>query len=165
MSDDPLAWVHLRPMQVPTIIQHWDGLPAITLSKLQDGTVRLLWVFDEDHPQQLGLFVHLTDDEAQIVFDTPPGVGLIERVRLALADTDALLWHADQITMTAGWITIPREGTEEAMWEMIGTELERLPFAVSMRASDRQQQGWDPSPATAAVEGRERTLVAAARLG
>jgi hypothetical protein len=117
-------WMHERAVQMPTIIQHWDGLAAITLSKLPDGSARLLWVFDEDHPQQLGLFVHLTADEAQIVYETPPEVGLLEVVRPTLAQTDALLWHLDQEVMSAKFVEIPRGGSEEDFWGYIGTRLE-----------------------------------------
>ena len=47
------AWLGERTTQAPTIIQHYDGLASITLSKITSGA-RLMWVFDEDFPVQLG---------------------------------------------------------------------------------------------------------------
>ncbi|HEY5857066.1 MAG TPA: hypothetical protein VIW24_24270 [Aldersonia sp.] len=86
------AWLGERTTQAPTIIQHYDGLATVTLSKITSGA-RLMWVFDEDFPVQLGLFAHLTDDEAQTVFETPPEVGLLERVRATLTDREAFAWR------------------------------------------------------------------------
>lgn len=107
-------WMYAAPVREPTVIQHFDGLAAITLSKLSDDTARLLWVFDEDHPEQKGLAVHLTDEEAQTVFDTPAPVGLLERVRSNMTYPAAVLWRCDQRAMFAQHIAIPRGGDENS---------------------------------------------------
>lgn len=117
MTDD-LSWVSEPPRQPPTIIQHWDGLASITLSKISSGA-RLMWVFDEDFPVQLGVFVHLTDDEAQVVFDTEPMVGLLERVRPTLEDTNAYAWRKDRYDLGARPFEISRDASEEDFAEQL----------------------------------------------
>lgn len=155
------TWMYEPPVQSPTIIQHWDGLPSITLSKLADGSARLLWVFEEDHPDQLGLFVHLTSDEAQLVFDTPPEIGLLERVRPSLADHTALIWHVDQQVMSAKVITLPQSGSEAQLWEFIDQQIESG-FDRSLSMRDPELRTASDDIALVALQARQTTLAQAA---
>ncbi|WP_131823306.1 hypothetical protein [Mycobacteroides chelonae] len=117
-------WMREAPVQAPTVLQR-----GISLSKLADGTARLLWVFDEDGPKQEVLAVHLTDREAQIVFETPAPVGLLERVRTTLRHSDAVLWRSGQCSSSAKFIAIPREGDEDFFWDfMEGLAEEAFPI-------------------------------------
>lgn len=154
-----LPWLYTEPVQPPTVIQHWDGLATVTLSKLPDGTARLMWVFDEDYPIQLGLFVHLTDEEAQVVFDTPPETGLLERVRQRLYDSLALLWSTDARTMRAKFVEIPGTGTDEdSFWASLWAESEKpYPWSVDMVNPPSGTR----DAARLAFEVRERTLAGA----
>lgn len=155
------TWMHESPVQPPTVIQHWNGLASITLSKLPDGSARLLWVYEEDHPEQLGMFVHLTGDEAQAVFDTVPGVGLLEDVRSTLTDSTALIWHVDQQVMSAKVIELPRSGTEEQLWEFIDSQVdEGFDRSLSMRDPDLRVASDDV--ALLALHAREATLTSVA---
>ncbi|KXO91154.1 hypothetical protein [Tsukamurella pseudospumae] len=153
--------MHESPVQAPTVIQHWDGLTSITLSKLPDSSARLLWVFEEDHPDQLGIFVHLTTDEAQVVFDTAPEVGLLEKVRGTLADNTALIWHIDQQVMSAKVIELPRSGSESDLWEFIDGQIDAgFDRSLSMRDPDLRIASDDI--ALIALQAREATLIGAA---
>ncbi|SKI79752.1 Uncharacterised protein [Mycobacteroides abscessus subsp. massiliense] len=154
------TWVYTVPEQTPTVIQHFDGLASITLSKLPDGTARLLWVFDEDYPEQLGLFVHLTDKEAQEVFETPAPEGLLERVRHTLTYPDAILWRSNQRVMSAQFIEIPREGDEDALWDHLGRLVEgEFPYQVDMRQPVSASQTVASNLAQAVANTRAYALV------
>ncbi|GAA3157891.1 MULTISPECIES: hypothetical protein [Rhodococcus] len=120
MTSSAPRWVSEVPPQQPTIIQHWDGMPSITLSRIATGA-RLLWMFHEDFPDQLGVFIHLTDDEAQKVFETPNDHGLIEGIRSNLRDRNAYVWRKDDKRFGARPFRIPKRGDEpsfsESMWD------------------------------------------------
>lgn len=132
------TWMFEAPTQELTIVQR-----GITLARLPDGTARLLWIFDEEDSAETGLAVHLTDTEAQNVFDTPAQAGLLERVRSTLTHADAVLWRSDPGSLSARLISIPSEGTEESFWgyvEGLAEEgfpigpLTALPFHQSIAA-------------------------------
>ncbi len=151
------TWMHEEPTTPPTVLQHWNGLATITLSKLGDGSARLLWIFDEDYPDQLGMFVHLTSDEAQVVFETDPLVGLLERVRPTLSDTTILIWHVDQQVMSATAVELPRTGSESDLWDYLDGLIDRG-FDRSLSMRDPEMSTASDDVALIALLARERTL-------
>jgi hypothetical protein len=59
------------------------------------------------------LFVHLTDDEAQAVYDTAPGVGPIEQIRATLQDPHAYAWRLWEGRFSSVPFEIPRHVDEQ----------------------------------------------------
>ncbi|OZC62104.1 hypothetical protein CH267_00755 [Rhodococcus sp. 06-621-2] len=151
-------WVYDRAPQAPTILQHWDGLPSITLSKVASGA-RLLWVFEEDFPEQLGAFVHLTDDEAQHVFESPSDDGLIEAVRTRLRDRTAYVWRKSGSSFGAAEFRIPKRGTEEQFAAALWQAAESVPHMIDLAefsGSHRAPRGM----AEVVAAARDNTLLA-----
>ncbi|MFZ2238019.1 MAG: hypothetical protein WAV90_00590 [Gordonia amarae] len=159
-------WLTAEAVQAPTVVASWCAAPIITLSKLADGSARLMWVFDENAHGELsqrGLFIHLTDAEAQAVFDSPTRSGLIESVRAQLIDTAALLWEMGQHTLRATFIAIPRTGTETELWEYIDAQsalAEHCEMTMRGDIAPLDEPGADAAELARAV--RQQTLRAAA---
>ncbi|MFE7421529.1 hypothetical protein [Rhodococcus sp. NPDC057529] len=124
-------WVGERVHQMPTILQHWDGMPTATLSKITGGA-RLLWIFHEDFPEQYGLFVHLTDYEAQRVYDTPSDSGLLEEVRAILRDRDAFVYRKDGDSFGSLPFRITKSGSEPRFAEYLWQAAEETPLTMDM---------------------------------
>ncbi|MEK8070435.1 hypothetical protein [Rhodococcoides navarretei] len=131
------AWVRVQPPQRPTILQHWDGLPSITLSMIPGGA-RLLWIFHEDYPDQLGLFVHLDDFEAQQVFAAPSNEGLLESVRSRLRDRDAFVWRKTGNMFGTESFRIPKRGDEPSFAESLWDAAEQVEMVLDLALEKRQ---------------------------
>lgn len=153
-------WLGELPKQMPTIVQHWDGLPTVTLSQITSGA-RLLWIFHEDFPEQYGVFVHLTGDEAQKVWETPSDVGLLEGVRRNLRDRDAFVWRKDADSMGAQPCRIPKRGDEPAFAELLWSAAEGIVRMTPLAQLENPNSSTRSVDATAAVT-RARTLAMAA---
>lgn len=153
-SDIP-EWVRVQPPQRPTIIQHWDGLPSITLTMIPGGA-RLLWIFHEDYPDQLGLFVHLDDFEAQQVFATPSDDGLLEGVRARLHDRDAFVWRKTGNMFGTESYRIPKRGAEPAFAESLWDAAEQVEMVLDLvlekQMAEIPPQFWSPAVKAASIK-------------
>jgi hypothetical protein len=82
-------WLREAPTGVPVVLSRWDGVANIVLFPIRTGAL-LWWTFEDDESEALGVFVHLTSDEAQQVYDGDGG--LLEPVRKHLRDRHAVVW-------------------------------------------------------------------------
>lgn len=127
--DDP-AWAHLVPTSyTPTALNFWNGRPIQYLMPAIDGSALLWWEFDAlEDDTVVGVIVHLTDDEAQRVFQTPATVGLLENVRTTLADTEAAVFVFSRSAGAGAHrlISIPGAGTEEQFIDYLFSEADQL---------------------------------------
>ncbi|MEU8901413.1 hypothetical protein AB0C65_36490 [Nocardia sp. NPDC048505] len=120
-NESDLRWLIEKPSQPPTILSHWDGFPNIMLFKISSGAL-LWWMFEDNDNEELGVFVHLTYEEAQAVFHGPIYEGLLEPIRSSMRDRNAVVWNRRKTgVVKAGRFEIPRGGTEpelaNLMWE------------------------------------------------
>lgn len=88
MSTD-YKWLLEFPAADPVVLNRWDGLPNVVLVPILSGAL-LSWIFEDDDMETLGVFVHLTNDEAQAVFEGTGG--LLEPVRPYLLNRNAVAW-------------------------------------------------------------------------
>ncbi|WP_027500394.1 hypothetical protein [Rhodococcus sp. UNC363MFTsu5.1] len=160
MLPEIARWVGEPAKQRPTILQHWDGIPSVTLSKITSGA-RLLWIFHEDFPEQFGVFVHLTTDEAQSVFETPNDVGLLEGIRTRLRDRVAYVWRKDHQHMGAAPYRIPKRGSEPQFAEAIWSAAEAVKPMIDLRRAGALSAD-TRSVSEAVAMARTKTLAAAA---
>ncbi|NKS10113.1 hypothetical protein GS580_16865 [Rhodococcus hoagii] len=160
MRADFARWVGEPAKQQPTILQHWDGIPSVTLSKITSGA-RLLWIFHEDFPEQFGAFVHLTTDEAQAVFDAPNNQGLLEGIRRNLRDRDAYVWRKDHRLMGAAPFRIPKRGSEPDFAERLWDAAEAVKPMVDLDELKKATYT-EPSLDSAVANAWSDTLMAAA---
>lgn len=110
-----------------TTLNVWNGRPVQFLVPIDGDGAMLWWEFDErDDESSVGVAVHLTDAEAQTVFETPPTVGMLERVRLTLTDTTAILFAIARGSSAHQAIEIPRGGTEEDFIDFLLDESEDI---------------------------------------
>ena len=123
-----------RPVQPPTVLNHWDGIPSIMLFKIQSGAL-LWWMFQDDEGEQLGVFVHLTDDEAQAVFHGPIYEGLLEPIRENLSDRRAVVWNFRGDGLRAAEFDIPGGFDEPKFAHLLWTAAENA------RVDDRAESG------------------------
>ncbi|MBY8861108.1 hypothetical protein K7711_31850 [Nocardia sp. CA2R105] len=125
---DRLSWLREKPLQAPTILNHWDGVPSIMLFKIPSGAI-LWWMFDEDGDEQLGLFAHLTHDEAQAVFEGSLSEGLLEPIRKTMSYPEAVVWAIRRNGMYAAEFMIPTKSGEpefaNLVWEAAENTAER----------------------------------------
>lgn len=124
---DP-SWAHLIPDGfAPTALNFWNGRPIQFLLPAVDGSALLWWEFDvRDNDAVVGVIVHLTDEEAQRVFSTPPTVGLLEHVRSTLLDTEAAVFVFSQGPSAHRMIEIPRTGSEDEFIDYLFAESDRI---------------------------------------
>lgn len=151
-TNRPVRWIGETAKQPPTILQHWDGLPTVTLSKITSGA-RLLWIFHEEFPEQYGVFVHLTTDEAQAVWQTPSDVGLLEVVRRNLRDRAAYVWRKDFDRFGTQPFRIPKRGDEPAFAELLWDAAEQIDVMFNMA---KLQGTPDPRQSASAAIARAR---------
>ncbi|MDZ4266597.1 MAG: hypothetical protein U1D00_13030 [Mycobacterium sp.] len=125
--NDP-SWAHLIPTRfTPTALNFWNGRPVQFLLPAVDGSALLWWEFDvRDNDAVVGVIVHLTDDEAQRVFSTPPTVGLLEHVRSTLIDTEAAVFVFSEGSSAHRMIEIPRTGSEEEFIDYLFAESDQI---------------------------------------
>lgn len=87
---DP-GWLAGATGQQPTTLDVWDGVPSLFLAPTFDGGAIMWWQFDQgDEGSQYILLVHLTQQEAQTVFEHRDG-GVLESVRTTLNDDSAYI--------------------------------------------------------------------------
>lgn len=90
---DPYDWLTEPVLQRPTVLGLYDGFSNIMLFKIPSGAL-LWWMFEDEESESLGVFVHLTDAEAQAVYSSRHDGGLLEPVRAQLTDRHAVVWSA-----------------------------------------------------------------------
>lgn len=108
----------------------WNGART-TLRRIANGDVRLTWVFGHDVCGfMVGVLARLTDDEAQAIWDAPIlHAGIMESIRSTMRYPETRLWFSRTIgavTVPSVSYTIPRESSENLMWDEI--------FAITSRA-------------------------------
>lgn len=108
------AWITEPGAREPTTLAAISR-PLASMTELADGTVRLRQTLNPS-PGGDGICVRLTADEARIVAGTPIHAGLFERIRATMVFPEVLRWWDDR---PPRYFTIPREGTEEDLWERI----------------------------------------------
>lgn len=149
------AWAVEAGVGRPTVLG-----PGIGLTPLQDGTARLTWVFDDD-PEPQGMDVHLTDAEAQRVYETPSSEGLLEQVRATMTYPDVLLWGPG----FAEIFTVSGIVDENQLWGNIWGALPQSPARTSTSRGEMNvtlHEANDASAALAALRDEIESLAGAA---
>ncbi|UGT60755.1 hypothetical protein [Nocardia asteroides] len=114
------TWLREVPLRAPTVLGEWDGVANILLFPIPSGAL-LWWMFEDHAGASLGAFVHLTDHEAQVVFEhSGADAGLLEPVRETLTDPNAVVWSITEGTRpkVAPFRVVPY-ADEEAFTEML----------------------------------------------
>lgn len=113
-------WFKWATGQPPTVLDVWDGAPSLFLAPTTQGAI-LWWEFEVgDDESRYILLAHLTDAEAQAVFDAEPDAGALEPVRRHIHDDRAVAarWHPTGCAAERTTV-IPRDGTEEQFTAML----------------------------------------------
>ncbi|MGW4739143.1 hypothetical protein [Nocardia xishanensis] len=86
-------WLREQTTRAPVVLAKWDGAPSIMLQELSTGAM-LWWMFEDHNETSFGVFVHLTDREAQTVFEHAQSGdhNILEPVRATLVDPRAVVW-------------------------------------------------------------------------
>lgn len=84
-------WFKWATGEPPTVLKVWDGAPTLFLAPTDRGAI-VWWEFDQgaDDSRYI-LIAHLTEAEAQAVFEAPTGVGALEPVRGHMEDDRAVV--------------------------------------------------------------------------
>ncbi|MBF6211864.1 hypothetical protein IU433_15730 [Nocardia puris] len=134
---DRYGWLIEKPLRQPLVLGRWDGFSNIMLFHIPSGAL-LWWMFDETDEGSLGVFVHLTSEEAQTVYDSADG-GVLEPVRHNLTDRQAVVWSASEgEPPRVAEFYVPAEMSEaeftECLWS--AAEATRLRAALSAPAKE-----------------------------
>ncbi len=124
-------WFKWATGQPPTVLDLWDGAPSLFLAPTTRGAI-LWWQFDlgEDGSDYI-LLAHLTDAEAQAVFESRTTAGALEAVRAHIQDDRAVIArrHPPSGYESVHMFHMPRHYTENqfADWldgiaEVLGSE-------------------------------------------
>lgn len=120
MRLEPQSYLLRQPREVIHLAGD-GGVPTVTLADVGRGA-NLFWRF-YSRPDMM-LICHLTDDEAEVVVDTPPEVGLLERVRGQMKNRHAFLLDLDEDGLGhLEFFTIPRWDSEGTFVDAMFTTL------------------------------------------
>lgn len=155
-------WYEWATGETPTVLDVWDGAPSLFLAPTSRGAI-VWWEFDQGPDDSRYIFLaHLTDHEAQAVFDASPGVGAIEPVRAQLHDDRAIVARRHP----AGYeserlVRIPRDGSEQAFAKLLEDVRDELARDIVPKAA---RGGASRSPGAPSRRRKKSTLDNLARL-
>ncbi|WP_249644400.1 hypothetical protein [Nocardia sputi] len=135
-----LSWLLETPLQPPTVLSHWDGFPNIMLFKISSGAL-LWWLFEDNEDEELGVFVHLTSEEAQAVYRGPKDQGLLEPIRHNMSDRLAVVWNRQGERIKVARFVIPANGTEPEFADLLWNTAELVGVSRNTEARSTIQAG------------------------
>lgn len=135
-------WSQWATGQPPTVLAVWDGAPTLFLAPTSHGAI-VWWEFGVDDDESRYVFLaHLTEQEAQSVFEASPGAGALESIRHFMKDNRAIIARRHPSGCAAErFVFVPRHGDEDnfsAFLDVIHDELaqEELPHPQHVKRRD-----------------------------
>ena len=136
---DPWGWVGAE--YPPDIYRETWVSPLSYLIPMREGAV-LRWVYDESEILTYSALVRLTEDEAQLVFDSDPATGMLESVRGTLQWRGALLTLSHELgePFPTWRYRIPSDLNEEAFIRDMHSPPYKIVEEAVMSADERRSR-------------------------